>query len=709
MPIKFIKNRNLWILETKNMAYCFAKNTDGHLKNTYFGSKLIFEDDYIGIENYTDRNYWLWDEEISVRGEANFVEHNLKVLYEDGTRDIVLEFVNHKITDNKLELFLKDKYYGLELIITYKIIEEYDLIERKHTIKNISTKNIIIEDAKSGTIYVPNKKEASLNYLAGMWIHEFQKRKEPINEGRKILESRLGKTGSFLNPFFAIDYNASQTNGEIYFGLVKWSGNWKIEIQKQLYEKIAISMGLNDWDFSFLLEPNHTFETPEIIFGFSEKGFDKMTNNLHAYTKNYILPKRNSSKIKKVLYNSWEATLFNVNEKNQKELATVASKIGVELFVMDDGWFGKRDNDKKGLGDWYVNEEKFPNGLNPLIDHVNNLGMDFGIWIEPEMVNPESDLYKKHPDWVLNFPNRPRTLKRNQLILNLAKNEVKSYIKNFINDLLSKYNIKYVKWDMNRYVFESGWPENKVEKQKEIWYYYVKNFYEIIDSLRKNHPEVIFENCSSGGERIDLGIMRYFDEVWPSDNTNPFDRQFIQEGFSMIYPVSTMRSWVTDWEGKNTYPIDFRFKVAMSGTLGIGANLLEYNKEELEIAKKNIELYKKIRETVQFGNYYLLNSVYEDNFQAIQYIKNDNIVLFIYINPKALNNFENYNIILRGLNEKTRYIVNETKKSYSGKALMNLGLKISPEIKIDAAIRKKDIFKAQIIIIKPLERNKIDE
>jgi alpha-galactosidase len=497
-----------------------------------------------------------------------------------------------------------------------------------------------------------------------------------------------------------VDYNASQTAGEVYFGLIKWSGNWKVEIQKQLYERIAVSMGLNDWDFNFLLEPNQTFETPEIVFGFSEKGFDKMTNNLHKYARDFILPDRNSSKTKKVLYNSWEATLFDVNEKNQKDLANIASKIGVELFVMDDGWFGKRDSDKRGLGDWSVNREKFPNGLAPLIKHVNNLGMDFGIWVEPEMVNPDSELYSKHPDWILNFPNRPKTEKRNQLILNLAKNEVKNYIIDFMNDLLSGNNIKYVKWDMNRYVFESGWPEKENEKQKEIWFHYVKNFYEIMEILRNNHPDVIFENCSSGGGRVDLGIMKYFDELWTSDNTNPFDRQYIQEGFSMVYPTSTMRSWVTDWEGKNTYPLDFRFKVAMTGTLGIGSNLFEYTEKELEKAKENVELYKKIRRVVQFGDYYLLNSVYEDNYQAIQYSLEDETVVFIFINPKAVSNFESYNIKLRNLEDNCKYKINETQETFSGKALMKSGLIVSPDIQIDAAIRKKDLFKAKIITIR---------
>lgn len=700
MPIKYIKDRNMWILETKNSAYCFAKNKDGHIKNTYFGPKLILDTDYPGTEGYIERDYWLWDEEIPVRGEANFVEHNIKIDYYDGVRDIVLNFEKFENKSSELKMYYKDIYYNLQIIVIYKILEDYDIFERHHEIINLSEHTIKINDAKSGTLYIPNTKNANLNYLTGMWIHEFQKRKEPINEGKKILESRLGKTSSFLNPFFAIDYSATKNTGDVYFGTIKWSGNWKIEIQKQLYERIAISMGINEWDFSFFLKPGEKFITPEIVYGFTKQGFDNMTNNIHSYIRNYILPSNNSHSEKKVLYNSWEATLFDVNENNQKKLADIASKIGVELFVMDDGWFGERNSDKKGLGDWYVNKNKFPKGLDSLINYVNDLGMDFGIWVEPEMVNPDSDLYKKHPEWVINFPNRPRTEKRNQLILNIAKKEVKNFIINFMDDLLNNNNIKYIKWDMNRYIFESGWPEKSNEKQKEIWYYYVKNLYEIVSILRVKHPQVIFENCSSGGGRVDLGIMNYFDELWPSDNTNPYDRQFIQEGFSMFYPSSIMRSWVTDWEGKDSYPLDFRFKVAMAGTLGVGANLLEYSDEDLKIAKINIEKYKKIRNIIQFGEYYLLNSIYEDNFQSIQYSHEDKHIVFLYINPKALNNFGSYNIKLNKLNPENTYFVEETGEKLSGKALMDRGLIIFPNLEIDAAVRKKSYFTAKIFTIR---------
>ncbi|MGM0640967.1 MAG: alpha-galactosidase [Thermotogota bacterium] len=696
MAIKYIENRNLWILETKNTAYCFAKYKDGHIKNTYYGPKLVFESDYPGIENYIDRDYWLWDEELPVRGEGNFVEHNIKINFEDGTRDVVLELKDFIIKKNELKMIYVDTHYNVQITTVYNIKEEFDLIERHQIIENNNENIIKIEDAKSGTFYIPNKKEAKINYLTGMWIHEFQKRKEPINEGKKILESRLGKTSAFLNPFIAVDYSANQSNGEIFFGLVKWSGNWKIEVQKQLYERIAVTMGLNEWDFNIFLNPGKCFETPEIVFGYTNQGFDYMTHCLHSYTRKKILPENNSDTQKKVLYNSWEATLFDVNEENQKELAKKAADIGIELFVMDDGWFGNRNDDSKGLGDWFVNKNKFPDGLTPLIEYVNKLGMDFGLWVEPEMVNPNSELYRKHPEWVLHFPNRPKTEKRNQLILNIAKQEVKEYILEFMNDLLNNHNIKYIKWDMNRYVFESGWPEKNSEKQKEIWYYYVKNLYDIMISLRKNHPEVIFENCSSGGGRVDLGIMNFYDEVWPSDNTNPFDRQYIQEGFSMVYPTSIMRSWVTDWEGKNTYPLDFRFKVSMAGSLGIGSNLKEFDIKDIEIAKKNIELYKQIRNVIQHGKYYLLNSIYEDNYQALQYTKNNDTVLFVYINPKALNNFSSYNIKLRGLEEKSLYKIEETGENLSGKALMERGITIYPEIKIDAAIRKKDLFTAKL-------------
>jgi alpha-galactosidase len=397
-----------------------------------------------------------------------------------------------------------------------------------------------------------------------------------------------------------------------------------------------------------------------------------------------VAPGGANARLRPVLYNSWEATTFNVNESGQEALADKAARLGVELFVMDDGWFGKRNNDKAGLGDWYVNPQKFPNGLKPLIDHVNKLGMDFGLWVEPEMVNPDSDLYRKHPDWVINFPGRPRSELRNQLVLNLARPEVKEYIFNFLDKLASDYNIKYFKWDMNRTFSEPGWPEVPAADQKKLWVLYVRNLYDIIDRLRANHPKLEIEGCSSGGGRTDLGFLRRVDVFWTSDDTEAFDRLHVQEGFTQAYPPKMMSDWVTDvpnMNGRSTL-LQYRFLVAMQGALGIGANLNKWNDQDMDTAKRLIDFYKQIRPTVQNGDQYRLRSPRTEDVAATQYVAADGkqSVLFVYRHSQEYNTPAPA-IYLRGLDPNARYRVapldrkqREHQQMLTGAFLMNSGL-----------------------------------
>jgi len=346
---------------------------------------------------------------------------------------------------------------------------------------------------------------------------------------------------------------------------------------------------------------------------------------LHNLEREEIAPHGLKSRVRPVLYNSWEATEFNVSESGQRELADKAAKLGIELFVMDDGWFGKRNNDRAGLGDWFPNAEKFPNGLKPLVDYVNQLGMDFGLWVEPEMVNRDSDLYRAHPDWVMNFPGRARSELRNQLVLNLARDDVKEYIFNVLDKLATQYQIRYFKWDMNRVFAEPGWPEKPVAEQRELWVKYVSNLYDIIARLRAKHPNLELESCSGGGGRIDLGIMRYVDEFWTSDNTDALDRLTIQHGFTAAYTPHVMMAWVTDvpnMNGRST-PLKYRFLVAMQGVLGIGANLNKWSDEDTKLATQMIALDKRIRNTVQFGNVYRLLSPRTNDTAANEYVASD--------------------------------------------------------------------------------------
>jgi len=372
-----------------------------------------------------------------------------------------------------------------------------------------------------------------------------------------------------------------------------------------------------------------------------------------------------------------------VTEAGQKQLAESAAKLGVELFVVDDGWFGKRNNDRAGLGDWVVNSQKFPQGLKGLIDHVTGLGMDFGLWVEPEMVNADSDLYRAHPDWVINFPGRPRSELRNQMILNLARDDVRDHIFGVLDKLASEYNIRYFKWDMNRSFSEPGWPEQPASDERKLWVAYVRNLYDIIDRLRARHPKLEIESCSGGGGRIDWGILRRVDEVWTSDNTEAFDRLRIQEGFSQEHSAKIMSAWVTDVPNMNrrSVPLQYRFLVAMQGALGVGANLNKWSAEESQAASKMIALYKRIRPTVQMGELYRLMSPRVGDVTANQYVSADakQSVLFAFRHAQQYNTAAPA-IRLQGLDAKGLYRIQPitgNSREVSGAYLMSSGLNLN--------------------------------
>jgi alpha-galactosidase len=453
------------------------------------------------------------------------------------------------------------------------------------------------------------------------------------------------------------------------------------------YRQVRVTGGFNSFDFAYPLKPGESLETPPFYAGYSGSGFGGASRTMHRFERERILPGGGESRLRPVLYNSWEATTFNVDEAGQTALADKAARLGVEMFVMDDGWFGARNNDRAGLGDWFVNPQKFPQGLKGLIGHVNGLGMDFGLWVEPEMVNANSDLYRKHPDWVMNFPDRPRSELRNQMVLNLARDDVKEYLFGVLDKLAGEYNVRYFKWDMNRAFSEPGWPEMAPADQRKLWVRYDRNLYEIMDRLRARHPKLEIESCSGGGGRVDLGILQRVDEVWPSDNTEAFDRLRIQEGFTQAYAPKIMSAWVTDvpnMNGRST-PLDFRFLTAMQGALGVGANLNKWTERDSAMAARMIALYKRIRPTVQTGNLYRLASPGANDVTVNQYVAADGAQAVVF----AFRHSQQYNtaaptIRLRGLDERAVYRVTsidgkllEKQPQLSGAYLMRAGLNVN--------------------------------
>ena len=679
MPIR--SSATGWILETRNTGYAIGLNHAGLLAHRSWGARLPYISDYPApfdpiTWSSPDGPHHFVPEEYPGYANTKYIDPCLKVTYADGTRDVVLSYEDFSITISPqpvLDLRFKDSHYPLQLTLHYRIHEEYDLIERWVTLENLGDDPILIERAFSAKWTLPPGDNYSLTHLYGRHIDEFHVQRESLTPGLKIIESRRIIPSHRASPWFAVDRKAGEEQGEVWFGTLAWSGNFKITAEATEFASTRISIGLNDWDFAWKLMPHQIFVTPASISGYTKNGFGAASRIFHDYVRNEIIPHGKTPH--KILYNSWEATLFDVDETSQSKLANTAAQMGVELFVMDDGWFHNRNLDNAGLGDWFPDKVKFPNGLGGLITNVNDLGMDFGLWVEPEMVNPDSDLYRAQPDWVIHFPTRARTESRNQLILNMARTDVQNHIIESLDKLLSENNITFIKWDMNRGVSEPGWADAPGD-QREIWVRYVQGLYHVWDRLRQRHPKVIWQSCASGGGRADFGILKFADQIWTSDNTEATARLNIQEGYSQFLPANTMEAWVTDWD-KDLVPLEFRFHVSMCGSLGVGGNLLEWNQSDREAAAKCISLYKEIRHIIQFGDQFRLISSQKNDYSAVQYLSKDKTegVLFVF-RTHIPEPFNTPVIHLRGLDPEALYSIEGFEQTFSGLAWMEAGLKV---------------------------------
>jgi alpha-galactosidase len=670
-----------WVLETQNTGYALGLNQAGLLAHCYWGARLPNVDDYPPPPSPRDwgfnRPAQLTPEEYPGYEDMKFIDPCLKVTFADGVRDVILRFNSAEVVEGEtpeLRLYLRDVHYPFRVTLHYRVHSSYDLIERYVSATNLGETPMMLERIWSAQWHLPPGDGYRLTHVTGRWLDEMHLRREPLMQGIKILESRRLTTSHHHNPWFAVDRgDADEDKGEVWFGVLVWSGNWKLSAEVTDFNSTRVSLGINDWDFCWRLKAGQSFTTPSSCAGYTAEGFGSASRKLHDFVRDTILPHGHTPH--KVLYNSWEATLFDVDEASQGALAELAARTGVELFVMDDGWFHGRNDDHAGLGDWWPDEKKFPCGLTPLIKRVNDLGMDFGLWVEPEMVNPNSELYRAHPDWVIHFPTRARTEGRNQLILNLGRIDVQDYLIGQLDRLLTENNIAFVKWDMNRNVSEPGWPDAPGD-QRELWVRHVQGVYRVWGILRERHPHVIWQSCSGGGGRADLGILRLADQIWVSDNTEAAARLRIQEGFSHIFPANTMEAWVTD-AGQERLSLEFRFHVSMCGSLGIGGHLLRWSEAQRAEAARWIALYKEIRPIIQFGDLYRLRSPQQHAFSAVQYVSKDRSegVLFAFRThlPIPANLPPLY---LRGLDPKSLYEVEDIACARSGMAWMHAGLNL---------------------------------
>jgi alpha-galactosidase len=665
--ISFNSADKVFRIDGGDVSYVFGINDLNELQPIYWGTRLGKSDAF--PQPHTNEGNVSFDlpsgttpQEFAGWGAGLYMEPALKITFPDGDRDLVLHYVSHHIEGDVLTIRLKDIERDVFVDLRYEMDPATGILGRSANIENRTSAPLVIEQAAAATWTLPRGTNYTLDSLTGRWAGEDQFQQEAMHQGARILESRRGSTGHQNDPWFAIEraHTNDQDAGDVWFGALAWSGSWRITVEQDLLNQVRVTGGYNPFDFGYKLNPGESLATPVFYGGYSANGIGGASRLLHRFELTKILPQRPDPRPRPVIYNSWEATEFNVTESGQEELAEKAASIGVERFIVDDGWFGQRKDDHAGLGDWYVNQQKFPNGLKPLIDKVHSLGMDFGLWVEPEMVNPNSDLYRKHPDWVLNFTGRPRTEGRNQLVLNLARPDVRAYVFGFLDKLLSENDIAFLKWDYNRNWSEPGWPAVAPDEQKQVYVKYVDNLYGILRELREKHPKVEIESCSGGGGRVDLGILRYTDEVWPSDNTDPFDRLTIQDGFTYAYTPGVMMAWVTDSpSGPNHAALstEYRFLSSMQGGLGVGANLNHWQPEDFATAKHLVDEYKQIRETVQHGSLYRLISPRNGSEHSVTEsvsLDRSQAVVFAFLHTNQFG-YPFPLLYLRGLDPKAEY------------------------------------------------------
>jgi len=716
-PILAQTNQPVFRLDGGNTTYAFGVNERGDLQPLYWGGRLGEHDSISSAHSFPelasfDPPNTTTPQEYAGWGGGLYTEPALKVSFADGNRDLVLHFVKATQNDpHSVEIQLKDISREINVTLRYAMDPESGILARSATIENGEKQPVVIEQAAAAQWTLPPARYA-LTYLTGRWGGEWTLNQELIQGGARVLESRRGTTGHQANPWFAVSRleptgsAPSETHGQVWFGALAWSGSWRITVDRTPFEVVRVTGGFNPFDFGYKLKPGEHLETPIFYGGYSAHGLGGASRLLHHFELAQILPQAPDPKPRPVIYNSWEATEFKVDAPGQIALAEKAASIGVDRFVMDDGWFGQRKTDHAGLGDWYVNPEKFPHGLKPLIDKIHSLAMDFGLWVEPEMINPDSDLYRKHPDWVLNFPGRPRTESRNQLILNLARPDVRDYVEGFLDKILTDNDIAFLKWDYNRNWSEPGWDQVPVDEQRQVYVAFIRNVYSILAELRKKHPRIEIESCSGGGGRVDLGILRYTDEVWPSDNTDPFDRISMQDGFTYAYAPQIMMAWVTDsphwFNGRNTSLI-YRMLSSMQGSLGIGANLNHWTDEDFATAKRLIASYHAVQKTIVRGALYRLISPRDGSkFSATETVSGDKTQAVVFAFSTATIQGVGFpNLQLQGLDPAVEYRLTwiegkarpDTPASASGAWWMNHG--VQPDMKGDYQASAFQLDRAQ--------------
>ena len=719
--IIYNQDNNTFILNSNNTSYILKVLDSGHLAHLYWGRRLRSTNlDYVirsrnwgsFLANTDNKENFMLEaipQEYPGYGATDLRSPAVELQFSDGTSATDFRYVSHKIYEGKnkleglpatytendeeattLEIVLKDTLKPVEIVLTYSIFKEFDAITRNVKVRNMGQEDIKILRVLSANVDF-NDDNFDMIQLSGSWARERHFVRQPLRSGSQSIESRRGASSHAQNPFMALARkDTTETKGDIYGFSFVYSGNFLANVEVDMFYNSRAQIGINPFDFSWLLKENEEFQSPEAVLVYSPNGVTGMSHIYHNLYGKRLARGEHRDKVRPILINNWEATYFDFNETSIKNIAKEASNLGMELFVLDDGWFGKRNNDDCSLGDWFVNEDKIKGGLGKLSKEINDMGLQFGLWFEPEMVCPVSELYEKHPDWCIHIPGRTRSEARMQLILDLSRDDVCDYIIETLSKVLSSASISYVKWDMNRNMTEIGSAKLPPERQRELPHRYMLGLYRIMEELTTAFPHILFESCSGGGGRFDPGMLYYMPQTWTSDNTDAIERLKIQYGTSLVYPNVSMGCHVSAIPNHQVHrmtPLNTRGVVAMSGNFGYELDITKLSDEEKEMIKEQIKNYKEIRETIQFGDYYRLSSPFESNDVAWMFVSKDKKeVVVSFVRKRALPHPKFESLKLVGLEEDASYEIVGEDAVFFGDELMYVGLNV-PELVGDYAAK----------------------
>lgn len=706
--ITFDAETKVFHLQGEHSSYLIQIVRDGYLAHLHWGRKIrayhsCAEIRYVDRAfspnpDPTDRSFSLdtLPQEYPAYGNTDFRSPAIQLEWQDGSRITDFRYHSHRILAGKprltglpatyvespdesetLEITLKDQLHPVFAVLSYSIFAGTDILARSVQIRNQSEQEVHILKIASLNIDFRDS-DFNLLHLSGTWSRERQVVRKQLDAGLYSIESRRGASSHQHNPFIALlRPDATETHGEVYAFNLVYSGNFLAQAEVDGFAKTRVNIGINPFEFSWQLKPGETFQSPEAVMAYSPNGLGDLSRGLHRLYRSRLCRGPYRDLERPILINNWEATYFDFNEESIVGIARNASPLGIELLVLDDGWFGKRDNDRSSLGDWQVDRAKLPNGLDGLAAKVNALGMQFGLWVEPEMVSPDSDLYRAHPDWCLHVPGRNRSESRNQLVLDLSRLEVQDYIIAALTTILDNRAIRYIKWDLNRNMTEIGSAAFGPQQQKEVAHRYMLGLYRILETIVSRYPDVLFESCSGGGGRFDPGMLYYMPQTWTSDNTDAIARLRIQQGTSLAYPAISMGSHVSavpNHQVNRITGLKMRGDVAMAGNLGYELDLRHVTSEEQAEMATQINFYKSIRHLVQFGDLYRLLDTFTSNQAAWMYVsaKADEAVVFYYkVLGEAQEPFAS--LRLQGLDPAADYATDDG-RVYGGDELMNIGV-----------------------------------